>query len=203
MTVESCTSHLVCSDFVRYNTSMTDNVTGADNQQERLLTNEQKCWFLAGLVEGEGSICVSIKAHPTARFGFLIQPAFYIYQHRERRALLDLAKEVFQVGAIWPKPGNEVVLVYGIYHRRYLDELVIPFFERYMAYSRGTEDFRLFKQIVEMVIGQHHLNINGMLEIIDLAYNMNISAKSKGRKRSKEEVVKRILRDYTPDVTTV
>ena len=38
-----------------------DNPYGAANQQERLSIHEKKCWFLAGLIEGEGSLCISIK----------------------------------------------------------------------------------------------------------------------------------------------
>ena len=33
-----------------------DNPTSAANQQERLPSHEAKCWFLAGLIEGEGSL---------------------------------------------------------------------------------------------------------------------------------------------------
>ena len=38
--------------------------------------------FLAGLVEGEGSVHVSIKRHPALRLGYYFQPEFFIYQHR-------------------------------------------------------------------------------------------------------------------------
>ncbi|MBC7098936.1 hypothetical protein H5T52_07435, partial [Candidatus Bipolaricaulota bacterium] len=55
---------------------------GGANQQERLSKVEAKRWFLAGLIEGEGSFCVSIKQHPTARFGYYVDPEFFIYQHR-------------------------------------------------------------------------------------------------------------------------
>ena len=48
-----------------------DNSTAAENQQERLSISEKKCWFLAGLIEGEGSLCASIKAHKPSRFGYL------------------------------------------------------------------------------------------------------------------------------------
>jgi hypothetical protein len=47
-----------------------DNSVGADDQQESLSsTEERRFWFLAGLVEGEGSVTLSIKAHPTKRYG--------------------------------------------------------------------------------------------------------------------------------------
>src|SRR6202161_1881392 len=68
-----------------------DNSTAADNQQERLSVSEKKCWFLAGLIEGEGSLCVSIKNHKPSRFGYLVHPEFFIYQHKIRRGLLELA----------------------------------------------------------------------------------------------------------------
>jgi hypothetical protein len=58
-------------------------VSGADNQQERLSSREQRRWWLAGFVEGEGSVCVSIKRHPTATFGYFVQPEFFLYQQPE------------------------------------------------------------------------------------------------------------------------
>ena len=38
-----------------------ENPYSAANQQESLSIHESKCWFLAGLIEGEGSLCISIK----------------------------------------------------------------------------------------------------------------------------------------------
>src|SRR4030095_9706965 len=119
---------------------------GADNQQERLSSLEQKRWFLAGLIEGEGSCCISIKRHPTARFGFLVDPEFFIYQHKRRRKLLELAQEIFGTGRIFPKPGNPDVLVYAIASRRTISERVIPFFRTYMKYAAKTEDYAKFEE---------------------------------------------------------
>ena len=76
---------------------------GGANQQERLSIAEAKRWFLAGFIEGEGSLCVSIKAHPTCRFGYLVDPEFFLYQHRSGIRLLELAKEIFGSGRIAPK----------------------------------------------------------------------------------------------------
>jgi hypothetical protein len=113
--------------------------------------------------------------------------------------LLELASEIFGVGSIWPKPGNEDVLVYGILNRTQLMDLVVPFYERFMAYRRDTIDFQLFKLILFDLVEKRHLEIDGMLRIIDWAYRMNVNSKSKGRKRTRSEVVSRILRGYTPD----
>jgi hypothetical protein len=177
-----------------------DNPYSAANQQERLSIHEQKCWFLAGLIEGEGSLCVSVKQHPTARFGYLIDAEFFIYQHQIRRGLLELARSIFDAGRINPKPGNEVVLVYSITSTRLIAERVLPFFERYMSYTCKTRDHKLFREVVNALIDKRHHDPHGMIEIVDKAYQMNMDGKQ--RKRSKAEVIERILRDYTPNPLT-
>jgi LAGLIDADG endonuclease len=174
-----------------------DNSTAAENQQERLSISEKKCWFLAGLIESEGSLCVSIKAHKPSRFGYLIDPEFFIYQHKIRRGLLELACEVFETGKIYPKVGNEDVLVYSIVSRRLLVERVLPFYERYMAFSFKTRDYHLFREILMALESKQHFDPHGLVEIVKKAYQMNMVGKQ--RKRPIEEVTERILRDFTPD----
>jgi len=177
--------------------SLGDNPYSAANQQERLSVHEQKCWFLAGLIEGEGSLCVSIKKHPTARFGYLVDAEFFIYQHQIRRGLLELARSIFDAGRINPKPGNEAVLVYSITSTRLISERVLPFFERYMPFTCKKRDHQLFREVVNALSQKRHLNPHGMIEIVEKAYQMNMDGKQ--RKRSKAEVIERILRDYTPN----
>jgi hypothetical protein len=180
-----------------------DNPSDAENQQERLLAREQKCWFLAGLIEGEGSLCVSIKEHRLCRFGYLIDPEFFIYQHKNRRGLLELAGSVFETGRITPKHGHEDVLVYSIVSRRLIVNRVFPFYERYMAFSCKKRDFQLFRDIVMSMESKKHLDPHGLVDIVRKAYQMNLEGKQ--RKRPIEEVLRRILRDYTPnaDVSSV
>ena len=171
----------------------------ADNQQERLFITEEFKWFLAGLIEGEGSICISLKQHPTARFGYYIDPEFFLYQHKSARELLDQAKTFFGTGNISPKPGNEDVLVYKITSRRSIIEKVIPFFEKYMRFGSNIkrQNFLMFKEATLALENKAHQTLEGTLRLVDLAYSTNHAGKQ--RKRKKEEVIQRILRDYTPN----
>ena len=172
----------------------------AANQQERLLIyNEQRNWFLAGLIEGEGSLCVSIKKHDISRFGYLVDPEFFLYQHKIRRSLLEMAQQVFGTGRIFPKHGNEDVLVYAIVSQKRIRELILPFYEKYMTFSSKKRDYQFFKEIVFSLENKEHLNPHGLIEIVKKAYQMNHSGKQ--RKRPIEEVIRRILRDYTPDTS--
>jgi hypothetical protein len=171
----------------------------ADNQQERLQVTEEFKWFLAGLIEGEGSLCISLKQHPTAKFGYYIDPEFFIYQHKSARELLDQAMAFFGTGCIVEKPGNEDVLVYKILSRRSIIEKVIPFYEKYMRYGSSIkrQNFRMFEEATVALENKEHKTLEGVKRLVDLAYSTNHAGKQ--RKRPKEEVIRRILRDYTPN----
>jgi hypothetical protein len=177
-------------------------VTGADNQQERLgSTVEQACWFLAGFIEGEGSLSVGIKRHPTCRHGYYVDPGFYLYQHESGRAILELAKTTFDSGRIFPKSGNPKVLVYEVSSTAVLRERVIPFFERYVVpFSCKRETFMRFKEILELMDRKEHLRDDGLAEIVRKVYSMNPASKGRARLRPLDEVLARILRGHTSDI---
>ncbi len=175
----------------------------AENQQERLLVTEEFKWFLAGFIEGEGSICISFKTLPETRFGYYIHPEFFIYQHKNARELLDNAKSFFETGNISPKPGNEDVLVYKISSRKVIKEKVIPFLDTYMRYGSKIKyhNFQVFKEIINALEDGAHKTLQGNLRIVELAYSTNHAGKQ--RKRPKEEIISRILRDYTSDSVVI
>jgi hypothetical protein len=178
-----------------------DNVTGADNQQERLGSTEAARWFLAGFIEGEGSLCVSIKRHPTCRHGYYVDPGFFLYQHESGRAVLELAQQVFGSGGISRKSGSDSVLFYEVSSTSVLRQRVVPFFERYVVpFSCKRETFERFKEILEMMARKEHLRDDGLAEIVRKVYSMNPASKGRARLRPLDEVLARILRGHTSDI---
>jgi hypothetical protein len=174
-------------------------VMGADNQQERL-SHEATSWFLAGFIEGEGSLVVGIKQHPTTSSGYYVDPGFFLYQHVSGRPLLELAQRMFQSGGIYPKPGNPNVLVFEIASAKVLRERVVPFFERYIVpFTCKRETLERFREVLDMMERREHLKPQGLARIVETAYAMNPNHKGRKRLRSLQEVRERILRDCTPD----
>ena len=168
---------------------------GADNQQERLSSSQARCWFIAGVVEGEGSWCISIKRHPTHPLGYYVQPEFFVYQHRKRRQLLELAQEVFECGRIWPKPDNSDVLVFAINSRKNISAHVLPFMRQYMRFSSRRHDMDLFEDAMHLFEVGLHRRPAGLATIVEIAYAMNHGGKL--RRRPIDEVLDRILRGHT------
>jgi hypothetical protein len=174
-----------------------ENPVGAGNQQERLSSEERRFWFLAGLVEGEGSVTLSIKKHPTARFGYFVQPEFFVYQHSCRRRLLEMAQQYFQSGRIRPKPGNPDVLVFSIMSRPDLVRSVVPFLESCLEFSARSSDYESFISAIRLIEAGFHRTPEGLALIVELGYSMNMGGKQ--RRLPLEDILDRILRGHTPD----
>ena len=172
-------------------------MSGAGNQQERLSSEEARRWFVAGVVEGEGSWGLSVKKHPTHSLGFYVQPEFFVYQHRVRRPLLEMVQEVFACGRIFPKIGNPDVLVFAIQSRPLISERVLPFMRRYMTFSSRRADLDLFETALHLFDEGFHREPYGLATIVEIAYAMNMNGKQ--RKRPLDEILDRILRGHTPD----
>ncbi len=174
-----------------------ENVLSADNQQERLSSEDRYRWFLAGVIEGEGSVVVSVRKHPTAAFGYYVQPMFLIYQHRVRRRLLEMAEEFFGHGRIRPKSDNPDVLMYSIQSRNVLLERVVPLLAQMEPFSSRTDDYRKFADVLARFDRREHKTREGLARIVKIAYSMNSSGK--WRKQPIEPILDRILRGHTPN----
>lgn len=104
-----------------------DNVLSAGNQQERLPDNiENLHYYLAGFVDGEGSFSVTIHRHKN-RFGWVIDPLFQVYQHKDNAFILYIFKKTFQCGYVSEKGGNPSCFVYCADNISQLEQIVIPF----------------------------------------------------------------------------
>ena len=134
------------------------------------LRDKYKKFFLGGLIEGEGSLVIVVVKRSNLKFGVSIDPEFYLYQHKSRKKLLLLAKEVFKTGSIYQKPGSENVLVFAIRDRRAIYEKVLPFFEQYvLPYGvKYNKMFPYYKEIVELMMQKAHLTKEGLNKLLKL-----------------------------------
>ena len=106
-----------------------------------------------------------------------------------------MAAEEFGSGTIFPKPGNETVLVLKVSDRRVLRDQVVPFLRRYMRYSARVADYELFATAVDLVCQGRHRSREGLVELVGLAYTIN--GNGKHRRVPQSEVLDRILRGHT------
>ena len=167
-----------------------DNPTSADNQQERLPRtvqfDEKFKWYLSGFVDGEGSFCLSVKKKPETKFGWQIDPSFYLYQHEKHLWLLEEVKRFFGAGCIHRKSNPGTVFTYALHGIHHAKTKVIPFFQQYpLLVKRDT--FALFTEAVDLMDKKVHHEMKGFERIVRIAHNLNHMGK--GRKWSIDRIL--------------
>jgi hypothetical protein len=145
-----------------------DNVTGADNQQERL------DGYIAGYVDGEGCFSVVVDRNPTCKSGYQLVPEFHVSQNGDRAQVLELIQaRLGECGYIKPNGRKDRALVFVIRRREDLLRWVIPFFEQQPLLSSKQEDFKKFARIVRAMAAGHHRSSTGFQELLTEALSMN------------------------------
>ena len=172
-----------------------DNLIGADNQQERLDA------YLAGFVDGEGSFHVAVQRNPSTRLQWQLVPEFRVSQNIERRGVLDLLRQRFGCGRIQDnhRGSKDKSSVYVVRRRTDLLNQVIPFFETQPLLSSKQDEFVVFARIVRAMNDGLHLTKEGFCTLVDLAVSMN----GDGRyRRVYGSGASRILRDHMPNAAS-
>jgi hypothetical protein len=174
-----------------------DNLGGAENQQERLI----KLGWVIGFVDGEGCFSISFVRQPHRRSrkgyktGYQVTHRFVVTQGAKSLACLEELRQFFGVGRLYMNRRHdnhrEHLWNYMVERRPDLLETVIPFFERYPMRSAKQRDFKQFSRCVRLIAAGRHLSPGGLIEIAEIAQTMN-------RQKPRRDLI-RILRGHTPD----
>jgi hypothetical protein len=176
-------------------------VTGADNQQERLI----ELGWVIGFVDGEGCFSVGFVRQPSRksrkgyRTGYQVFHRFVVTQGAKSVACLEELRQFFGVGRLYVNERHdnhrEHLCQFIVGRRSDLIEKIIPFFRRYPLRSAKQQDFEKFARCMELVSCDRHLSSDGLAEIAEIAQTMN-------RQKPRHELI-RILRDHTPDIRAI
>jgi hypothetical protein len=166
-----------------------DNLTGADNQQERpsfarwldALPADLGNW-VAGFVDGEGSFNVPIRRLRGGAMPFRISLSFNVSQLGSVEP--RLLQSVFGAGTV--RGRGDGVFYYEVTTVRALVGRIFPFFDRFPLRGAKRHDLEVFRQITALIQVGRHLTPNGFAEILALRAPMNRGGK---RRRSDEELL--------------
>ena len=158
-----------------------------------LLTKNYAC-FLAGFIEGEGALCVSVKNTGKT---FKVDPEFNICQHESGVVHLIGMMLLFKTGNISFKSGSRATYVYKMTNRKALREKFVPYYKKYVwpyACQTKKQTFQKLCEILDLLEKKVHLTPKGLaFKILPIVYQMN-SSKGKKRKRKLEDLQAKILK---------
>lgn len=123
-------------------------------------------FYVAGFLEGEGSLNVGIKKNTTSKFKLYLDPEFNLTQHVNGISNLYLAMMIFKTGRIRFKSGSLATFVYTIDNRLSLEQKVIPFYEHYVflyGCEHKKQRVHLFKTLLSLFKQKKHLDLDQML----------------------------------------
>jgi LAGLIDADG endonuclease len=170
---------------VRYS----ENVSGADNQQERPSIEAISASlgnFLSGFALGEGSFMIVCRRRGDYQRSFKLSAAFNVSQHD--RVPLDLFQETLSCGTL-RKAGNGG-WYWEVNRLPDLATRVVPFFDRFPIVGQKAEDYRLWRSAVAL-LSAGNLSDQDYHQVLALRERMNRGGKRRYRMDG-------ILRDYTP-----
>jgi hypothetical protein len=136
--------------------------------------------YVSGYVDGEGCFTVSISPRAKLLVGWEVRPSLSVSQNGDRAEVLRLIQRLFQCGSIRPDRSDKTLK----WETRRLEDLlerVIPHFERYPLLSSKHADFDRFARVCRIMATSGHRSRLGVIEIVELASEMNPSGKRRYR----------------------
>jgi hypothetical protein len=175
-----------------------ENLGGAENQQERLI----RTGWVIGFVDGEGCFSIGFVRQSGGsgrvgyRTGYQVFHRFVVTQGVKSRACLEDLRDFFGVGRLFENRRHdnhrEHLAQYHVSRRDELLGTVIPFFRRYPLRTSKRRDFEKFAACMEVVAAGRHLTRGGLVEIAEIAETMN-------SQKPRRDLI-RILRGHTPNI---
>ena len=169
-----------------------ENVRGAENQQERLW----HCGWIAGFVDGEGCFSCPIFRNRTMVLRWQVQPSFVVVQSASSRDVLEDMARFFGCGHVTVNRRHdnhrEDLFRFTVSRLADLRDTIVPFFQEHRLRTSKRENFDKFAAIIELMGERKHLTKEGIIQIAEIAQTMN---------HRKPSEVLRILRDHTPTIS--
>lgn len=146
--------------------------------------------YISGYVDGEGCFSVSFSKRKKFFIGWETKPSFAVGQNYDRAEVIKLMKKYFNCGSI-RRDYSDKTLKFEVRSIKDLTQKIIPHFQKYALLSGKRKDFALFVKICKLVQKRKHLEKEGFLKIVQLAYQMNKSGK---RRYKQEEIENKLFR---------
>lgn len=145
-------------------------------------------FYVTGIIEGEGSFCVSFTMRERSTLGIETRPSFSITLSKRDIGLLKEIRIFFGCGGIRYSRSDRTYK-YEVRSVKDIRKKIIPHFRRFPLIGEKAKDFEIFERICIMVSANLHLNKEYLKEIVELACTMNPS----GRRKYKREDLLRVL----------
>ena len=135
--------------------------------------------YVTGFTEGEGCFQISFSKRSKMKWGIEVRPSFSVSQHKRGKEVIFFLQSYFKCGGVRFSKNDQNY----IFEVRGIDDLmkkIIPHFKKYgFITSAKQTQFEKFQTICQIIYSKRHLNKDGLLEVIELSSNLNVTGNKK------------------------
>ena len=149
-------------------------------------------YYLAGFTDGEGSFNFSFRRRNDYKNSWKISACFNI--SNKDLVILSLFKKYLECGTLRSRPDG--VWYYEVNNLKDLVNNIVPFFKIYAFLSEKKQnDFAIFCEILEILLGEQPRSEESIRKILDLRNKMNYG----GKRKFKDEEILAIFQKKTKE----
>ncbi len=144
----------------------------------RPLIQDQKIkdpYWLAGFTSGEGCFMVKIGKSVSHKSGYRILLEFVLTQHIRDEELMKSIISYLGCGRYIFRPSRPNYAEFTVTKFSEVNQIIIPFFEKYPIIGVKLQDFRSFCKVAKIMVNKDHLTKEGLEQVLSLKQNMNKS----------------------------
>lgn len=134
-------------------------------------------YFVTGFCDAESSFQVLVIKNKNSRLGWSVRSFFTIGLHSRDLALLLQIKSFFGCGIIVKNDAQNEVS-FRVNSLQDLTKIIVPHFLNYPLLTQKLADFKLFKQVTELIQNKANFTTEGLQEIINIKASMNLGLSS-------------------------
>lgn len=126
-------------------------------------------WFLTGFLDAEASFYLIVYKSNNVKTGWYVRAVFEVHLHLKDKALLEgIQTTLGGVGNIKITDNKVSLKIYSRDLAILLDHL-----NNYPLITKKQADFKLFKEVLDLMGRQEHLTPEGLLKIVNIKASMN------------------------------
>lgn len=138
------------------------------------LSSVQKA-YLAGFLDGDGSIYVRLKPNPTYRYGFQVAPYIVLFQSAKSRVRFEKLCSLISLGSL--RERKDGILEYTIGKQESLKQL-LAWVKSYVLLKRSQVE--LMEKILKVkALVKEKRDFEALMKLIDSFEELNYSKKRK------------------------
>ena len=131
--------------------------------------NKYSKGWISGFIQSDGCFTISLEKRKTGLF-LRPKPMIILTQDKCEKNLFVSLKDDLKVGFLRKSKNNIELCISSLYQ---LKQVMLPILDQHPLKYGKLRSYLLFKKVVNNMISKQHLNLQGLMNIVNIAFDLN------------------------------